>query len=220
MNTTALELNQLTLNSEEPSSTPNPSNSSNLDSAAQCLTPFQESFLRTKLDSDLPSLYRQRLQIMLMANEGKTQAEIARELGCSPLTVRHWTLFAKSGEAHNWQNDPIGRPAAINAQYIERLRELVNVTPRDIKVPGFHYTYPQRRWTAKLLGQHLQAEFGISVTPRHINRLLQKMGLSTRPQTKSKSTSPAKPELSDRIVIQDLSDQAANSSSSLLFPPL
>jgi transposase len=204
MNTPPLELNNFILHPQETSEIDNSSVSPQQELVTQCLTPFQQSFLLAKLDSDLPPLYRQRLQIMLMANDGKTQAEIARELGCSPLTVRHWTLFAKSGEAHNWQNDPIGRPRAINAQYIERLQELVHLTPREIKVPGLHYTYPQRRWTAKLLAQHLQAEFGISITPRHINRLLQKMGLSTKPQSKHRADPRPQLESCDRIVIQDL----------------
>jgi transposase len=160
-----------------------------------------------------------------MANEGKTQAEIARELGCSPLTVRHWMLFAKSGEAHNWQNDPIGRPCAVNPQYIERLRELVNAMPREIQVPGFQYTYLQRRWTAQLLAQHLHAEFGISITPRHINRLLQKMGLSTKSQSKSKSPAESVTKISqkamgDRIQIEDLGDQTEPAPTLLLRPLL
>ena len=144
--------------------------------AGKYLTPFQRKLLQKSLQGDLSTKYRQRLQIMLLTDEGVSQAEICQELGCSQATARHWILMARTGEAHNWQSNPIGRPKALDEKYVERLKELVSNSPKE-----FGYFFG--RWTAQWLGKHLAKEFGVELSPRHINRLLKKMGLSTRGQT-------------------------------------
>jgi len=164
----------------------------NVTKKGKYLTPFQRKQLQKSLqDPNLNELYRQRLQIMLMADEGKTQSQICRALNCSAATVRHWTLFARSGEAHHWQETPLGRPKAVTEEYCLRLQELVSQSPRDVNVPNKPYQYHHARWTAKRLSQHLTQEFGIELSDRHINRLLKNMGLSTRTQT----TKPEESEL-------------------------
>lgn len=167
-------------------------------SGGKYLTPFQRKQLQKKLQEDLPPKYRQRLQIMLLADEGKTQAQICQALNCSPITARHWILFARSGEAHHWQSHPIGRPKAVNEEYLQRLQELVSQSPRDI---GYSF----RNWTAQKLSQHLAREFGIEFSDRHINRLLKQMGLSTRPKPPQPDNPTHPEEDSDkRIVISNL----------------
>ena len=178
------------------------------------LTPFQRKLLQKTLQDDLSERYRQRLQIMLLADEGISQAQICQALGCSQVTARHWILVARTGQAHNWQSNPIGRPKAVTDQYLERLRELVSQSPRE-------FGYPFRRWTAQWLSKHLAKEFGIELSARYINRLLKQMGLSTRPQ-------PAQPEdatkangTGERIVIGNLDSANAPSSPELWsFNPL
>jgi transposase len=154
--------------------------------------------LQKSLQEDLPESYRQRIEIMLLADEGKSQAEICQTLGCCPATARHWMHVARAGMAHQWQDCPIGRPKAVNDQYLERLKELVSHSPRD-------YGYPFGRWTGQWLSKHLAKELGIEVSDRNVNLLLKKMGLSTRPkshcankETDSDSTK------SSRITIGDL----------------
>jgi transposase len=137
------------------------------------LNAFERQRLRDNLNEDISHRYRQRLQIMLLADEGKTQAEICQLVGCCSGTARHWTLVARSGESQNWQSDKLGRPKVVSDRYMERLKELVSRSPRA-------FGYPFRRWTAHWLSKHLTQEFGIEVSDRHINRLLKQMGLSTK----------------------------------------
>ncbi len=151
-------------------------NSENLSIKQQYLTPFERKGLQKILEQeDLPKKYRQRIQIMLLADEGKTQSQICQLVKCSRMTVRHWILVAKSGEAHNWNAFPLGRPKIVDEQYRERLKELMSHIPKD-------FGYPFRRWTAQWLSKHLAKELGVEVGVRHINRLLKEMGLSTRPK--------------------------------------
>ena len=146
------------------------------------LTTFQRKLLQKSRQQELTDKQRQRIQIMLLADEGESQARICEELGCCQATARHWIAQARNNQAHNWNSNPIGRPTLVDEQYQERLKLLVNKSPQEVNVPNRDYQYPFKRWTAKKLSQHLEAELGIKVTPQHLNRLLKQMGLSTRPK--------------------------------------
>lgn len=134
----------------------------------QLLTEFQRQLLEKNLKVETIPEYRQRIEIMLLADQGKTQTQICRLLSCSPLTARHWIFMAKSGQAHNWQSQPIGRPKIVTSDYLERLKQLMNTNPRDLG-------YPFSRWTGQWLSKHLSQEFDIEVTARHVNRLIEEM---------------------------------------------
>lgn len=161
------------------------------------LTAFQRKLLLESLQKSLPESYRQRIEIMLLADEGKTQTEICQILGCCAATVRHWTHIARAGMAHQWQDCPIGRPKTVNDQYSERLKELVSSSPRD-------HGYAFRRWTTAWLGKHLAKEFGIEVSDRHIKRLLKQMGLSTLPKPSRAEENRNQQTQSAKILIDDL----------------
>ncbi len=160
------------------------------------LTPFQRKFLLKSLETDLRPEYRRRIEIMLLADAGQSQAQICKALGCSQEMARHWIVMAQTGNAHNWGDRPMGRPKAVNEQYLARLKELVSHSPRE-------YGYPFQRWTAQWLSKHLAKELGITVSSCHINRLLKEMGLSTRVKdnTTEKQTSS---QQNSSIRIQDL----------------
>ncbi|NJO95947.1 MAG: helix-turn-helix domain-containing protein [Pleurocapsa sp. CRU_1_2] len=104
---------------------------------------------------------------MLLADSGHSQAEICQTLNCSNETARYWIYTARIGQAHNWHELSIGRPKRVNEEYLNRLEELVNQSPRDCG-------YPFTRWTAKWLGKHLAKELNIEIGERHINRLLKR----------------------------------------------
>ncbi|NEP63941.1 MULTISPECIES: helix-turn-helix domain-containing protein [Moorena] len=169
------------------------------------LTPFQSKLLQKSLEEDLHESYRQRIQIMLLADQGKSQTEICQTLGCCAATVRHWMHIARSGMAHQWQDCPIGRPKAVNEQYLDRLKELINQSPRD-------YGYSFRRWTVNWLNKHLAKEFGIELSNRHLQRLLKDMGLSTIPKRTEVKSPRGREKDGHSILISDL--KSANDSES------
>lgn len=142
------------------------------------LTPFQRKALLKTLQANLQPEYQRRIEIMLLADVGKSQSQICDILGCSQEMARYWIGMAEAGLAHKWNERPIGRPKIVNHQYIERLKELVNHSPRDY---GYAFGY----WTAQWLSKHLASEFGIEISDRHINRLLKQMGLSTKRKSSS-----------------------------------
>ncbi|MBW4614931.1 MAG: helix-turn-helix domain-containing protein [Desmonostoc vinosum HA7617-LM4] len=175
------------------------------------LTPFQRKLLLESLHKNLLESYRQRIEIMLLADEGKTQTEICQTLGCCAATARHWTHIARTGMAHQWQDCPIGRPKAVNDQYLSRLKELVGSSPRN-------HGYSFRRWTANWLQKHLAKEFGVEVSDRHIKRLLKQMGLSTRPKSNNIQGNNNEQNNSSKILISDL--KSANIPDNSEFLPI
>lgn len=165
----------------------------------QYLTKFQHQLLKKQLEIETLSEYRQRIEIMLLADEGKTQTQICRSLSCSPLTARHWIFMAKSGQAHNWQSQPIGRPKTVTPDYLDRLKELMSASPKDLG-------YPFSRWTGQWLSKHLCQEFNIGVSARHINRLIEEIEIEV------KSTTDLEPQQhqigrSHHLIIADLHDR-------------
>ena len=157
------------------------------------LTAFQRKLLQVNLQRELTDKQRQRIEIMLLADEGKTQAQICQELECCQATARHWITMARTNQAHHWQSHPIGRPTLVHEEYLQRLKQLVTKNPQEVNVPNRDFQYPFKRWTAQKLSQHLHAELGIKITPQHLNRLLKQMGLSTRakptPETENTDSS-------------------------------
>jgi transposase len=106
----------------------------------------------------------------------------------------------KSAKTLAREMQPIGRPKVITDEYVAYLRNLVRQSPQA-------YGYPFKRWTAAWLRCHLAKELDIEVSDRHINRLLQQMGLSTRPS----NTPPEQDGETHRptqILIQDLNPSA------------
>jgi transposase len=145
------------------------------------LTPFQRKTLLKNLHTELLPEYRRRIEIILLADMGKSQSYICETIGCSQEMARYWIGIAEAGMAHKWNERRIGRPKTVNNKYIERLKELVSNSPRE-------YGYAFGSWTARWLSKHLAQELGIEISDRHINRLLKQMGLST----KSKCSQPQK----------------------------
>jgi transposase len=182
-----------------------------VNNQSQLLTSFQRKLLLKRMTKEQRPEYLRRIEIMLSADAGKSQAQICEELGCSQETARQWIRMARDGKAHLWDERPIGRPHTVNEQYLERLKVLVTHNPRD-------YGYPFKRWTAGWLSKHLADELGIEISDRHINRLLKKMGLSTRAQhSKEVTEHNSSKEKEVEIAIHDLQPAASSETSDLLL---
>ncbi len=152
-----------------------------LNSEGTYLTSFQRHLLHENMKKELPNSYKQRVEIILLTDDGKTQAEICRILGCSTATASRWIQLTKAGLAHKYLDCPVGRPKIVTDEYIEFLQSLLQSSPRD-------YGYPFKTWTISWLGKHLAKEMGIEVSESHLKRVMRDLGLSTRsPSAKAQS---------------------------------
>jgi transposase len=186
------------------------SNSMGDNSLGSFLSDFQRQMLLKSLQENCSQSQRQRIQIMLLADEGITQAEICQILGCCPATARHWIHIARQGMAHQWQDSRIGRPKSVSDEYLQRLKELLYSNPRD-------YGYISQQWTLNRLHKHLYQEFGFKVSDRHFKRILKQMGLSTRPKSSHNEQNSPKSAAEPKIAIADLK-KANTADSSEIIP--
>lgn len=180
-----------------------------METSGQYLTPFQRKLLLKSLETDLRPEYRRRIQIMLLADEGQSQARICEALGCSQEMARHWIIMAQIGQAHRWDERPMGRPKTVNEQYLDRLKELVSNSPRE-------YGYSFDRWTGQWLSKQLAKELGIEISSCHVNRLLKQMGLSTRPKPATEEVEQTNTNNSN-LIIRDITSTAVSESSKIIW---
>jgi transposase len=186
------------------------SNRAGSNSLGNFLTDSEREMLLESLQEDCPESQRQRIQIMLLADEGITQAEICQILGCCPATARHWIHIARQGMVHQWQDCPIGRPKSFKEEYLIRLKELLNSNPRN-------YGYASQHWTLNCLQKHLCEEFGFKVSDRHFKRLLKQMGLSTRRKSSHNGQNSPKSAAEPKIAIADLKKANTADSSEIIL---
>jgi transposase len=169
------------------------------------LTHFQRQMLEDNLQKELPSSYRQRLEIILLTDRGKSQSEICRTLGCCTATASRWIQLTKAGLAHKYLDCPVGRPKVVTDEYIEFLQELLKHSPRD-------YGYPFKNWTVNWLRKHIAKEMGIEVSDSHLKRVMGELGLSTR---RSKPDLDRSSQPNANIFIADLQSDLDRSSNEL-----
>ena len=60
--------------------------------AKNFLTPEQVTRLQQTLKESEVAHVRERILIILLQNEGRTQQEISKFLGCSPRTIAYWCM--------------------------------------------------------------------------------------------------------------------------------
>ena len=72
--------------------------------------------------------FREHILIMLLANDGKTQSQIAEFIGCSLRTVSHWFIH---GDPDNLESFRDGRGQGNNQkatpEYIDLLIDIVEL---------------------------------------------------------------------------------------------
>jgi transposase len=119
----------------------------------------------TLRDSELPHV-RERILILLLQNDGKTQKEISCFLGCSPRTVAYWSLHGDPDNLESLRNkrdEEHHRKAT--PEYIKLLLDTIEKEPADL---GYEFG----RWTGDRLATYLEKETGIKISSSQIRRIL------------------------------------------------
>lgn len=110
---------------------------------------------------------------LLQARE-LTQAQIARELGVSEVTIHRWkTRLDQDGPQALQATQASGRPPKLH----EADRQaLVKKLEAGARAAGF----PTEQWTQARVKQVIEREFGVSYHPNYISRLLHSLGWSVQ----------------------------------------
>lgn len=132
------------------------------------LTKEQVKRLKKELkESKLPHV-RERVLILLLQNDGKTQQEIADFVGCSLRTVAYWCSHGDPDNLqslHNKREEESQRKAT--KEYIDLLLETVEKSPEEL---GYEFG----KWTAERLAVYLETKTEIRLSGSQVRRILKR----------------------------------------------
>jgi transposase len=110
----------------------------------------------------------------LLRAQQLTQAEIARQLGVSRMTVSRWAAQLRDGGVRQLRRRRGGgRPAKLTAEQKRQLRRLLK---RGARAAGFL----TERWTLARVQQLIEREFGVSYHRNHLSWLLDQLDWSVQ----------------------------------------
>lgn len=106
--------------------------------------------------------------LILLQNDGKTQQEIAKFLGCSPRTVAYWCTHGdpdRLESLHNKRETESYRKAT--PEYVQLMLETIEKQPSEL---GYEFG----RWTAQRLAIYLAEHTGIHLSGSQVRRILKR----------------------------------------------
>ena len=132
------------------------------------LNPEQAEKLQKALKEEENGDIRERILILLLLNDGKTQAKIADFLGVSLNKVSYWCVHGDPDNLESLKDERMrGNHKKATDKYIEILLETVDKEPQEL---GYEFG----RWTAKRLATYLESITGIQLSGSQVRRILER----------------------------------------------
>lgn len=136
--------------------------------AKNYLTPEQVEKLQKALKKEENGDIRERILILLLLNDGKTQAKIAEFIGCSLNKVSYWCIHGEPNDLESLRDARMnGNNKKATEKYIETLLETIEKDPQEL---GYEFG----RWTAQRLATYLGNITGIELSGSQVRRILEK----------------------------------------------
>ncbi len=111
---------------------------------------------------------RERVLILLLMNDGRTQKEIALLIGCSVRSVAYWCRHGDPDKIESLEDGRRKREnRKVNQIYLDKLLETVDKEPSDL---GYEFG----RWTAERLSTYLEKETGIKLSGSQVRKILKR----------------------------------------------
>jgi len=111
---------------------------------------------------------RERILILLLLNDGKTQKEIAKFIGCSPNKICFWCVHGDPDNLESLKDDKMkGNHHKATEKYIEILLETIDKSPQEL---GYEFG----RWSTKRLATYLEKVTGIKLSGSQVWRIISK----------------------------------------------
>lgn len=115
---------------------------------------------------------KRRLRGLGLLKSGKTQAQVAAELGVTPSAVSHWAKAHRVGGKKALGAKPIaGRPTKLKESQLERLARMLTEGP---KAHGF----PTELWTLDRVVVLVERTFGVTYDPSGMWHVLGRLNWS------------------------------------------
>ena len=124
--------------------------------------------LQKALKEEEKANIRERILILLLLNDGKTQSKIAEFLGCSINKVSYWCIKGDPDKLESLIDERMkGNHKKATDKYIEILLETIEKDPQEL---GYDFG----RWTAQRLATYLEEPTGIKLSGGQVRRILKK----------------------------------------------
>jgi transposase len=110
---------------------------------------------------------REIILILLLLNDGKTQAKIAEFLGCSLNKVCYWCVHGAPENLESLKDErmKVNHKKATD-KYLEILLKTIDKEPQEL---GYEFG----RWTAQRLATYLEKITGIKLSGSQVRRILE-----------------------------------------------
>jgi transposase len=126
----------------------------------------------TQQHRDTSTLEERRLKGLNLLLEGRSQAEVARLLGVTPVAVCYWKRAIDEGGPNALRAAPRpGRPTHVPREQLATLPDL-------LAMGALSYGFSTDLWTIPRILQVTKAEWGVHHTETAMWRLLKRYGLS------------------------------------------
>lgn len=136
--------------------------------AKNFLTLEQVQKLQQALKESSLSHVRERILIILLQNDGRTQQEIAKFLGCSPRTVAYWCMHGDPDNLESLHNKrELEQFRKATPEYVQLMLETIDKQPAEL---GYEFG----RWTAERLATYLAEYTGIQLSGSQVRRILKR----------------------------------------------
>ena len=110
-----------------------------------------------------------RLHAVLLVTMGCSCYEVAHWFGEDPRSVERWIhAYELQGPDGLREHPRIGRSGVLTAQQMAQLAQETAGEPAGCG-------YSHSRWSGKLLALHLEHHYGVRLSQRHCQRLLQRL---------------------------------------------
>jgi transposase len=130
------------------------------------LTIKQQRKLQEALKREENGEIRERILILLLLNDGKTQQEIAKFIGCSKNKVSYWCIHGDPDNLESLKDKRMrGNHQKTTEKYLEILLETIEKEPEEL---GYEFG----RWSAQRLATYLEERTGIKLSGSQVRRIL------------------------------------------------
>jgi transposase len=128
--------------------------------------------LRTGPRRDFEAMERRRKRAAQLFRQGKSQADVVRELEVSRQSVSRWHAEWQAGGANALRRvGSPGRPRLLDQNELRRVE-------RRLKKGPLSNGYATDMWTLGRVGEVIEDETGVRYHPGHVWRVLREMGWS------------------------------------------
>ncbi|MBL9174195.1 MAG: transposase [Verrucomicrobiales bacterium] len=109
---------------------------------------------------------------MRLLGEGHAQADIARMLGVSEVSVSRWKRAFQCRGNDAWRRGRLGKPPKVEDHHLTVMQQFISAGARV-------YGYQDDRWTYPRIASVLEVLTGLKIHPDHLCRVFHRAGMTT-----------------------------------------